>query len=92
MSQFIIEAGTKQYMVEPGKKINVDRINEAAIDSVIDIPVLFGFGDTTPSTIKAKVIAHIKGTKIRVVKFRSKSNYHKVSGFRPFQTTLEIIG
>jgi large subunit ribosomal protein L21 len=92
MSQFIIEAGTKQYMVEPGKKLNVDRINEAAIGSTVELPCLFSFGDTTPKTIKAKVLDHIKGTKIRVVKFKSKSNYHKVSGFRPFQTTLEIIG
>ena len=92
MSQFIIEAGTKQYMVEPGKKLNVDRINEAAVDSIVELPVLFSFEDSAPKTIKAKVLAHIKGTKIRVVKFKSKSNYHKVSGFRPFQTTLEIIG
>jgi large subunit ribosomal protein L21 len=91
MSQFIIEAGTKQYMVEAGQKINVDRINSAAVDSTVDLPVVFDF-DSKKTSVKAKVLAHIKGTKIRVVKFRSKSNYHKVSGFRPYQTTLEIIG
>ena len=92
MSQFIIEAGSRQFAVEVGQKINVDRMNSAAVDSTVEIPVLYSFGDSTPKTIKAKVLAHIKGTKIRVVKFRSKSNYHKVSGFRPYQTTLEIIG
>lgn len=92
MSQVIIESGSKQYVVSTGEKINVDRLNVEA-DSTIDLPVVFSFdtGSTAAATIKAKVIGHNKGQKIRVVKFRNKSNYHKVSGYRHYQTVLEIL-
>ena len=55
MSQFIIEAGTKQYMVEPGKKLNVDRINDAAVDSIVELPCLFSFDDKAPKTSPSRL-------------------------------------
>jgi large subunit ribosomal protein L21 len=90
MSQYIIESGSKQYVVAQGEFINVDRLTAEA-GSTIDMPVVFSFTGTTPATIPVKVVEHNKGKKLRIVKFRNKSNYHKVSGFRPYQTRLEIL-
>ncbi len=84
-------SGSKQYFVEPGQYLQVDRMNNVNIDDTVEIPVVFSFGKDV-KTIKAKVINHNKGKKIRVVKYKSKSCYHKVTGFRPYLTTLEIIG
>jgi large subunit ribosomal protein L21 len=90
MSQYIVESGTKQFVVQKGELIVVDRL-VGEINTSIDLPVIFSFDGSLTKTISAKIVEHRKGKKIRVVKFRNKSNYHKVSGFRPYQTVLEII-
>jgi large subunit ribosomal protein L21 len=92
MSQIIVESGTKQYLVSAGEKINVDRL-AVEIDDIVELPVLFSFANASAvaTTVKAKVIAHKKGEKLRIVKFRNKSNYHKQTGYRHFLTTLEIL-
>jgi ribosomal protein L21 len=89
MSQFIVQSGSKQYIVEPKQYLQVDRINNVEIGDEVELPVVFSFGKAVKS-IKAKVINQNKGKKIRIVKYKAKSNYHKVAGFRPYLTTLEI--
>ena len=90
----IIQSGSKQYLVEPGQKIIVDRL-DVAENSEIDLDVIYSFGgdnqNVDKKVLKARVLEHSKGKKIRVVKFKSKSNYHRQYGFRPYQTLLEII-
>jgi large subunit ribosomal protein L21 len=90
MSKYIVTSGSKQYIVEPNQQLIIDRLS-AEIDSTIELPVLFSFDGKTVKSIKAKVLSHPKGKKIRVVKYKSKSNYHKVTGFRPYQTIVEIM-
>ena len=90
MSKVIVQSGSKQYVVESNSKLIVDRMT-AEVDSTIELPVVFHFDGSKTATIKAKVLSHSKGKKIRVVKYKSKSNYHKVTGFRPYQTILEIL-
>ena len=92
MSQIIVESGTKQYIVSAGQKINVDRL-AVEVDGIVELPVLFTFATSSavPTTVKAKVIEHKKGEKLRIVKFKNKSCYHKQNGYRHFLTTLEIL-
>ena len=90
MSQYIIESGSNQFVVQKGEVIVVDRL-KAEIDSTISFKVLFSFAGDDVTTVSAKVLDHNKGKKIRIVKFKNKSNYHKVAGFRPYQTKLEIL-
>jgi large subunit ribosomal protein L21 len=87
MSQYIIESGSNQFVVQKGEVIVVDRLKDE-VDSTISFPVLFSFADDSTKVVKAKVLEHLKGKKMRIVKFRNKQNYHKVSGFRPYQTKL----
>jgi large subunit ribosomal protein L21 len=39
----------------------------------------------------AKVIAHIKGDKVRIAKFKAKVRYRKVTGFRAALSKLKIL-
>ena len=87
---FVTQFGSKQYIVEEGQKFAVDRLDRE-VDSVFDLPVLYSFGENSKSKSKVKVIAHVKGEKLRIVKFKSKNKYHRVSGFRPYLTILEVI-
>jgi|694.fasta_scaffold134908_4 ribosomal protein L21 len=90
---FVIQSGNKQYIVSLGQKFVVDRLNFTNEGDVMDFPVMYSFGGDTPrKTIKVKIASHVKGEKIRVVKYRAKSNYHRQYGFRPFQTILEVVG
>ncbi len=86
---FVVESGNNQFLVNHSQKIIVDRL-EAEAGSKIKLPVIF---DRTGklTEVEAKVIEHIKGEKIRVVKYRAKSNYHKVYGHRSYQTVLEVL-
>jgi large subunit ribosomal protein L21 len=89
---FIIKSGSRQYTVKAGQKFIVDRL-KADVDTIVELPVIYAYGEVSPTkTVKAKVLAHQKGIKIRVVKYKSKSNYHKQNGYRHYETTLEIVG
>lgn len=90
---FVIQSGNKQHIVSLGQKFVVDRLNFTNEGDIIDFPVMYSFGGDVPKNIiKVKVVSHVKGVKIRVVKYRAKSNYHRQYGFRPFQTILEVVG
>jgi large subunit ribosomal protein L21 len=87
----IIQSGSKQYLVQPNQEVIVDRL-VGEEGTMVTLPVLF---DTTKpegqlKEVKAKIVEHFKGEKIRVVKYKAKSNYHKVQGHRSYQTLLQI--
>jgi len=89
---FVTQVGSKQYIVENNQKFAVDRITDAKEGDSIDLPVLFSYGENSKAkTVKVKILSHTKGKKIRVVKFRSKSNYHRQYGFRPYLSILQVI-
>jgi large subunit ribosomal protein L21 len=88
----VVQSGSKQYTLEIGQKFFVDRL-EAEVDSVIDLDLIYSFGlDSDLKSVKAKVLRHLKGEKIRVVKFKSKSNYHRQYGHRSYLTELQVEG
>jgi large subunit ribosomal protein L21 len=86
---FVVESGNNQFLVNHSQKIIVDRL-VAEAGTKIKLPVLFDISGKL-TEVEAKVIEHIKGEKIRVVKYKSKSNYHKVYGHRSYQTVLEVL-
>ena len=89
---FVIQSGSKQYTVTPGQKFVVDRLKND-LGEVIDLPLVYSYGTTKGATsVQAKIVLHQKGKKIRVVKYKNKNNYHKQSGYRHYETILEILG
>lgn len=87
---FVISSGSKQYLVKTGQKFVVDRLkNEEG--SEISFDVLFSVGDVKKTQITAKIVRHQRGKKIRIVKYKAKSNYHRQYGYRHEETVLEIL-
>jgi len=96
----VVKTGGKQYLVKEGKSITVDSI-EAKDKEKIELDTLAIFdikGSTfelgTPyltRKVSAEVTESGKGEKIRIARFKAKSRFRKVRGFRPHLTTLKII-
>ena len=99
MEYAVIRVGGKQYKVAPGAIIEVDRSTvepngQVVIDDVLmfvsDGKIKIGNPRIADVKIKAKVLEHKKGEKIRVAKFKAKVRYRRVMGFRPLLTRLQI--
>lgn len=99
MNYAVIKTGGKQYRVSAGDIIEVDKLPVEKDSPVIFNQVLLLFCDDevkigTPTvsgaTVKAKVLEQKKGKKIRVAKFKAKSRYRRVMGFRPQLTKIKI--
>lgn len=89
---FITHSGSKQFIVSPGQRFAVDNLKDRTAGEVIEMPLLLSFGaEKGINKLEVKVVGHAKGAKIRVVKFKSKSNYHRQYGFRAHQTVLEVV-
>ncbi|MBN2189070.1 MAG: 50S ribosomal protein L21 [Chitinispirillaceae bacterium] len=96
----IIEQGGFQYKVTPGATITVPLI-AAEQGSEISIPkvLLTADGDKvnvgTPcvknASVTAKVIGHMKGDKVLIVKKHRRKDYQRVNGHRQQYTKLEIL-
>jgi large subunit ribosomal protein L21 len=91
----IIKTGGKQYHVEQGQWLLVERL---PVDEGAKVPLdalLFVDGDTVldgPDGIKveAKVLAHERGPKLRIVKFKPKRGYKRHNGHRQELTRIEV--
>jgi large subunit ribosomal protein L21 len=95
-SYAIVETGGKQYRVEKGSTLLVDRLPEKE-GAVVDLrPVAFRdkkmvLGEELGKVkVEAKVTGHERGEKIRVFKYRAKKGYRKRAGHRSELTRLEV--
>src|SRR5579864_2569758 len=93
----IIKTGGKQYRVEQGQSLLVERLPAADGDTVALEPLLFVDGDNVVDgddlskvKIEARVVGHERGPKLRVVKFKPKRGYRRRTGHRQELTRLEI--
>ncbi|HEX8065499.1 MAG TPA: 50S ribosomal protein L21 [Thermoleophilaceae bacterium] len=95
----IVRVGGKQYRVEKGDSLVVDRMREDEGAKVALEPLLLaGDGDDTvldrgeleKVKVEAVVTGHERGPKIRVLKFKPKKGYKRRSGHRSELTRLEI--
>jgi large subunit ribosomal protein L21 len=95
MSYAIISLGGKQYRVQEGDRLVVDRIGEAE-GKTFNPPILFLGGDGKAelgpkgTTVTAKVVGHVLGDKIRVGKYRRRTGYSRHTGHRSRLTEIEI--
>jgi large subunit ribosomal protein L21 len=93
----IVKTGGKQYRVEQGQWLLVERlpVDDGALvqlqpllcvdgDQVVDGDALAG------AVVAARVLAHERGPKLRVVKFKPKRGYKRRTGHRQQLTRLEV--
>lgn len=97
MSKYaVVRIGGKQYKVEEGQEILVDKLADPK--KVVSETLLFVDGDkvevgkpTIKKEVKLKVVTEVeKGEKLDVYKFKAKSRYKKHIGFRPQYTRLLV--
>ena len=95
----IIETGGKQYKVEKGTTLTVEKLEHKEGDSFkISKVLLIGEGENTQigmplvagAEVTAKVVKHQRGEKIVVFKMKPKKRYQKTQGHRQEETILEI--
>jgi large subunit ribosomal protein L21 len=93
-SYAIISLGGKQYRVQEGERLLVDRLR-ADEGATVEPRVLLvggnGAPDLSPSTtVTARVVGHELGEKIRIGKYRRRTGYKKHTGHRSKLTRIEI--
>jgi len=91
----VIETGGKQYRVEQGQRLDVEKLTG---DEVSLRPVLLVDGDEVLATgsqlsgasVSARVVGEAKGPKIKGFTYKNKSNQRKRWGHRQHYSTIEI--
>ena len=95
----VIKTGGKQYKVQEGETLEVEKIGKKEGDSVKFDEVLLVSSNGTlkigkplleKAAVKAKVLENFKSKKVRVVKFKSKSHYLRTYGHRQSKTKVLI--
>lgn len=94
----VIQTGGKQYRVEQGQRLAVERLGD--VDEVTLTPVLVVDGDTVLATpaqlagasVTARVVGEAKGPKITGFTYKSKANERRRWGHRQKYATIEITG
>ena len=93
----VIESGGKQYRVEEGSSLLVDRIDAKEGDKVSLRPVMFRDGEVLVGEkelagvkVEAKVAEHLRGPKVKVFKYKAKKGYRRRAGHRSELTKLEV--
>jgi len=96
----VIKTGGKQYLVQPGDKIKIEKIEGKEGEETIFEEVLLVEKDNkveigSPLVKQAKVVGKIlkqgKGKKVIVFKYKPKTRYKKKSGHRQPFTEVEIL-
>jgi len=95
----VVKTGGKQYRVAPGENLKVEQIPaDVGAEVILDQVLLVGEGEAVRlgqptvagATVKATVIAHGRGEKIRIFKMRRRKHYQKHQGHRQNYTELRI--
>jgi len=93
----VIESGGKQYKVEKGTSLLVDRLSAKQGDKVSLRAVAFRDKELVAAPkelekvrVEATVSEHLRGSKIKVFKYKPKKGYRRRAGHRSELTRLEV--
>jgi large subunit ribosomal protein L21 len=93
----IVKTGGKQYRVEPGQTLLVERLPEPEGATITLEPLLYRSEDAVFDAkslagveVAAKIVSHVRGPKLRVFKFKPKRGYKRRTGHRQDLTRIEV--
>ena len=94
----VIETGGKQYKVEAGQELYIEKLNvegeSITFDNVLMLidgeAVTVGTPNVAGATVEAKIVKNGKAKKVIVFKFKAKKNYRRRQGHRQPYTKLQI--
>jgi large subunit ribosomal protein L21 len=93
----IVKTGGKQYRVEEGQSLLVERLRAEDGSKAMLTPLLYVDGgnvvdgeELAKVSVEARVVGHERGPKLRIVKFKPKRGYKRRTGHRQELTRLEV--
>jgi large subunit ribosomal protein L21 len=93
----IVKTGGKQYRVQEGESLLVERLPAEDGATVALEPLLIVDGsdvvdgeDLANITVQARIVGHERGPKLRIVKFKPKRGYRRRTGHRQDLTRIQI--
>ena len=95
----IIETGGKQYKVQEGDIIYIERLEVAAGDAIkFDKVITVSDGDAVTlgapyiagAVVEGSIVKNGKGRKVRIFKYNAKKNYRKRQGHRQLYTKVQV--
>lgn len=95
----VIKTGGKQYKVEAGATLKVEKLlGEVGSKVVIDKVLMINDGENTTigapliagATVNATVVSHGRADKVMIFKFRRRKHYRKTQGHRQSFTEIQI--
>ena len=95
----VIKSGGKQYRVESGKQVRVEALAaDVGAAVAFEEVLLVGAGDqvkvgaplVSGAKVKATVVSHGRGDKVRIFKMRRRKHYQKSQGHRQNYTEVRI--
>ncbi len=97
----VIVSGGKQYRVQEGQTLKLEKLAAEAGSSIeFDRVLLVGNGDDIKvgapvvdgAKVAAEVVSHGRGEKVNIIKFRRRKHHMKRQGHRQWFTEVKIIG
>ena len=95
----VIKSGGKQYRVEAGAKLRVEALAaEVGANVSFEEVLLVGAGDAVKvgaplvsgAAVKATVLSHGRGDKVKIFKMRRRKHFQKTQGHRQSYTEVRI--
>ncbi|NLS43098.1 50S ribosomal protein L21 [BEV proteobacterium] len=97
----VFQTGGKQHRVSEGQAVRLEKLDIATgefveFDQVLMVvdgeEIKIGTPFVDGGKIKAEVVAHGRGEKVTIVKFRRRKHYRKQAGHRQWFTDVKITG
>lgn len=95
----VVKTGGKQYRVVAGEKLKIEQIPaDVGAQVILDQVLMVGEGESVRlgkplvagATVKATVVAHGRGEKVKIFKMRRRKHYQKHQGHRQGYTEITI--
>jgi len=95
----VIEAGGKQHRVAEGETLSIEKIEVPTGEKIdFDKVLMVANGDkisvgapyVSGSKVTAEVVAHGRGEKVSIIKFRRRKHYRRQAGHRQWFTEIKI--
>ena len=95
----VVKTGGKQYRVVDGDKLEVEQIPaDVGAEVILDQVLMVGEGESvrlgqpilSGASVKATVVSHGRGEKVKIFKMRRRKHYQKHQGHRQGYTELKI--
>ncbi len=95
----VIETGGKQYRVRQGEQVRIERL-AAEVGAAVSFDRVLALGEgeaarlgapyIAGASVRATVLGHGRGEKVRIFKMRRRKHYQKSQGHRQSYTELRI--